>query len=163
MSDAIVLEARLNALEIRLRRAEDLLAIYQLIASYGPAVDSGDAAATGALWADDGTYDWGGGPPEKGPEGLAAMVEGAMHQGIIAGGAGHVLSLPKIEIRGEEATAINYSRLYRRDGEGFVVYRLAANRWELVRTKAGWKVKSRVNRLLKGEEEARAILNDFKR
>ena len=38
---------RIVALEARLRRVEDLLAITQLVASYGPLVDAGDADRDG--------------------------------------------------------------------------------------------------------------------
>ncbi len=44
-------EARLAALEQRLRRVEDELAIGRLMASYGPLVDAGDADAVAGLWA----------------------------------------------------------------------------------------------------------------
>ena len=49
MSDT---EARLAALETRLRDLEDQVAIYQLMSAYGPLVDSGDAVIT-ALTAPD--------------------------------------------------------------------------------------------------------------
>jgi hypothetical protein len=38
------------------------------------------------------------------------------------------------------------------------VWRVAANRWELLRTPAGWRVTARTNRLLDGTEEARDLL-----
>ena len=50
-------EARLAALEQRLRRVEDELAIGRLMASYGPLVVAGDADAVAGLWAEDGEYD----------------------------------------------------------------------------------------------------------
>lgn len=150
-------EDRIGALEARLQKVEDMLAIYQLLSAYGPAVDRGDAEATAALWVEDGSYDWGG-AIEEGCAGLKAMVKGERHQGIIAGGAGHVLSPPHITISGDRATALCYSRLYRREGESYVLARLSANRWELMRTGLGWRVKSRINRLLDGSPGARALL-----
>lgn len=151
------LEERVGALEKKLTRLEDTIAIYQLIASYGPAVDRGDADATAALWLADSTYDWGG-TLVCGGEGVAAMVESERHRGIIGTGAAHVASLPHITFDGESATAIGYSRLYRRDGDHFQLFRLSANRWELVKTREGWRVRSRANRLLDGAPEARALL-----
>jgi ketosteroid isomerase-like protein len=50
-------EDRIAALEQRLRRVEDELAIGRLMASYGPLVDAGDADAVAGLWAEDGEYD----------------------------------------------------------------------------------------------------------
>jgi len=42
--------------------------------------------------------------------------------------------------------------------KGFRIHRVAANRWELVRTPAGWKIKRRTLRPLDGSQEARQIL-----
>ena len=42
--------------------------------------------------------------------------------------------------------------------KGFRAHRVGANRWDLVRTKQGWKVKHRVSRPLDGSEPARKIL-----
>ena len=50
---------RLARLEQRLGEVEDHLAIMQLIASYGPAVDGMDGQTLMSLWAADGSYDFG--------------------------------------------------------------------------------------------------------
>ena len=42
--------------------------------------------------------------------------------------------------------------------KGFRVHRVAANRWELVRTDDGWKIKRRTVRTLDGTEPAREVL-----
>ena len=160
-------------IETRLRALEDQIAIYQLLSSYGPLVDSGDAEATAALWTEDGVYDWGGGPkpadgtavPKEGNAGaaysraeVAAMVAGKNHQGLIAAGAGHVIGLPHVVVDGDTAVATGYARLYGWNGEHFVVLRVSANRWELVRTPEGWRVANRTNRPLNGTDEPRALL-----
>ncbi len=49
----MTVEERLAALEHRLRRVEDELAISHLMASYGPLVDAGDGEAVAALWTED--------------------------------------------------------------------------------------------------------------
>jgi hypothetical protein len=165
-------EERLLALETRTRALEDQVALYQLMSAYGPLVDSGDAPATSQLWIEDGIYDWGGGgqagpgePVREGADGaafsqaaIADMVRGDYHQQIIQGGSGHVIGLPHIVLDGDRAVAISYSRLYRRDGENFRVWRVGANRWEFVRTPQGWRVSRRINRVLDGGDEARALL-----
>jgi hypothetical protein len=69
-----------------------------------------------------------------------------------------VIGLPHIVLDGDTAVATSYSRLYRRDGDNFRVWRVGANRWEFVRTADGWRVKNRVNRVLNGGEEPRALL-----
>jgi hypothetical protein len=167
------MEQRFAALETRLKELEDQVAIYQLMSAYGPLVDSGDAQATSKLWVADGVYDWGGGstppapdvPVKEGAVGaaygrgaIAGMVRGPYHQEIIHGGAGHVIGLPHIVLKGDTAVATSYSRLYRRDGDNFRVWRVGANRWEFVRTPDGWRVKMRINRVLDGAEEPRALL-----
>ena len=48
----------MEALTARMQRVEDELAIRRVILSYGPAADAGETARAGALWADDGEYDW---------------------------------------------------------------------------------------------------------
>jgi hypothetical protein len=170
MSD---IEQRFTALEARMKELEDQVAIYQLMSAYGPLVDSGDAEATSNLWVEDGIYDWGGGtqpsapdaPVKEGAAGaaysraaIADMVRGPYHQEIIQGGAGHVIGLPHIVLSGDTAVATSYSRLYRRDGENFRIWRVGANRWEFVRTPDGWRVKTRINRVLTGSAEARELL-----
>jgi len=166
------IEERVRRLEARIAELEDQVQLYQLMSSYGPLVDSGDAEATSALWVEDGIYDWGGGTapdPEgkvkEGAEGaalsreaIADMVRGSYHQQIIDGGAGHVIGLPHIVFKGDAAVATSYSRLYRYDGENFRVWRVGANRWEFVRTPQGWRIRRRTNRVLNGGKEPRALL-----
>jgi hypothetical protein len=151
------LAARLDRLEAHVRRLEDQVAIYQLLASYGPAVDSrsGDAAAD--LWAPDGRYDFGG-PPLEGRERIGGLVDLDTHAAYVAAGCAHVISMPVVRVEGDSAVATGYSRVYLRQGDGWKVERASANRWELARTAAGWKVTNRINRLLDGAPEPRSLL-----
>ena len=154
------LEDRISALEKRTRLLEDQLAIYQLLAAYGPAVDSlsGDAAA--ALWVKDGTYE-AGTYVFEGREALAGLVDIENHRTWVAQGCAHVVGLPQIAIDGDTAVARGYSRVYLHEGDHWRVHRASANRWELARTPEGWKVTHRVNRLLDGDEAARDLLRDY--
>ena len=112
------------------------------------------------LWSEDGTYDaqvgaW------AGRAAIAGMVAGSGHQGLIHGGAAHVMGgAPYVTLHGDTATATVYYELHRRDGDRFAVWRVTATRWELERAGAGagWQVTSRVNRLLDGHEDARELL-----
>jgi hypothetical protein len=146
-------------LEERVARLEEELAIYRLVAAYGPAIDAGDTHAAD-LWAEDGTYDT---YPTKltGRAAIASMVLGDLHQSLLQRGCAHIQSFPRIRIDGETATATLHSLLLLNDGEdGFRIWRAAANRWELHRTAAGgWEITSRVNRLLDGSPEARELLS----
>ena len=59
---------------------------------------------------------------------------------------------------GDEAVAVTHSVVLRHDGAHWIAVRVSANRWELRRTETGWRVHTRVNRLLDGDERARALL-----
>lgn len=141
----------------RLDRIERRLALYDLIASYGPAVDSGSAAATGELWEQGGSYDFGDAVLSGRPA-VEAMVEGPHHQKLIRSGAAHLIGFPKVDIAGDRAVATGYSQVCRFDGERFTIWRVSANRWELTWDGEEWKVVSRTARLLDGRESARALL-----
>ena len=152
-------EERLERLEARVQELEDRLAIGDLIASYGPLVDAGDAAGAAALWAADGVYDVDTGRYD-GPDGIAAMVGSPGHQRLIGRGCAHLSSTPRVDVDGDVAVAVCHSQLVlrREDGSGFDVLRATAHRWELVRTADGWRVSRRTARLLDGDEAARALL-----
>jgi len=157
MSEPADVTARLDALEARVRLLEDHVAIYQVMMGYGPAVDAGEAELAAARWTADGSYDaqvgaW------HGRDAIEGMVHGDMHQGIIRGGSAHVTAMPYLVVDGDRAVATAYAQLCRADGENFRVWRVTATRWELVRTRAGWQVERRVNRLLDGDEAARELL-----
>ncbi|MDO7836704.1 nuclear transport factor 2 family protein [Sphingobium sp. HBC34] len=151
-------EHRLAALECRVRDLEDRQAIYQLVASYGLAADGMSREGLERLWAPDGRYD-----TEhhifEGAQAVGAIVEDPMHLGFVEPGCAHVMSLPHVTVTGNSAVATNYSRVYLRSGEEWRVVRVAANRWELTRDEAGlWRVDRRINRLLDGTAESRALL-----
>lgn len=151
------LEAIVQSLEHRVRQLEDTLAIYRIVASYGPAVDSGSAEAAAALWAERGTYDLGIRFLD-GADAIATMVRGDHHQALIDGGAAHALGPPVVTITGDTAVATGYSNVFRPTTDGFEVWRTAANRWELSRIDERWQVTSRTTRLIDGSEDARGLL-----
>jgi len=143
-----------------LRVLEDEGQITRLISSYGPAVDSGQSEVAAAIWTEDGVYDTNA-KVMRGRAEIAGMVEGSLHQQLIAGGVAHVLGVPHIRINGHRAVATCYSRVFRRGEGGFEVWRVAANRWELVRTEEGWRAAYRTTRLLDGSADARELLGRF--
>ncbi|MBL7490840.1 nuclear transport factor 2 family protein [Frankia sp. AgB1.9] len=153
------LRATVAALGARLRAVEDQVAISQLVARYGPAVDSGSAEAAAALWAEDGAFEV---PPYAiwtGHDEIAGMVNGAGHQGLITNGCGHVLTAPLVKVDGDEARAWNYALNIRwdREADRFWVARVSANSWLLHRGADGWRVAHRTNRSLDGSPEPRAL------
>lgn len=152
----------MNNLEERVRRLEDRLEIIDLIAGYGPAVDSGNEAEVAQMWATDGEYTFGatgdGGITLVGEQ-VAALVDLPGHRGYMARGCGHVLTTPRVWIDGDEATAVNHSLLMLHDGERWVVERVSSNNWELERREGRWRVRRRVNALLDGDPNAFALFN----
>ena len=146
------------ALEDRIKRIEDQLAIHRLVNSWGPAVDTGDSAAAAALWSEDGVLE-SDLSRLVGPEAVAAMVESDGQQSLIREGCAHVQAFPLVTIDGDTATATGYSRVYRFNDGAHEIWRISANRWEFRRTSEGWRITRRVNHVIDGGPEARALLN----
>jgi len=146
------------SLETRIRYIEDMLAIYQLISAYGPAVDSGSLKEAAELWTEDGVYDIPGIGTFLGRTGIVEMLEGPLHQSLIHGGSAHILSQPHVTISGDKAVATHYGRVYTPKENSFGLFRVIATRWELVRTENDWKCERRINCLLDGRAESRALL-----
>jgi hypothetical protein len=155
--------AELEALTARLQRVEDELAIRQVILSYGPAADAGLTERAGALWADDGEYDW---DPSRraleGPDAVARMLQSEAHQSLIANGVAHFAGPPLIDVDGDAATALSYSFVFRRDpGEPRAyVWRLGAARWEFTRVDGRWRIHRRTHRQLDDTGAGRELFGD---
>ena len=146
-----------EALERRIRALEDRAEIGELIARYGPAVDSGAADAVAAMWTPDGTYRFD--DVELDAAGVRGLVSLPSHLEYLERGCGHILSAPTIRIDGDTAVAVTHSAVMVHDGTRWLGERVSANRWELVRTAEGWRVHRRRNRLLDGKAEARRLLS----
>jgi hypothetical protein len=93
------------------------------------------------------------------------------HRRAIEQGIAHFAGLPYVRVAGDTAFAISYIQILVPDGigpvfevpnqgssQGFHVHRVAANRWEFVRTEAGWKIRRRTVRSLDGSPPACEIL-----
>ena len=164
-------ESKGRTIEERLRAIEDRLDILNLIASHPPSADSGADYFTRQVYTDDGVIDLGGGKTASGNDEVAAMVQTPGHQAAIAGGLAHFCGLPRIDIDGDAATVTSYLQIITPHPDaaphevpnhgttrGFRIHRVGANRWELVRTASGWKIKRRTLRPLDGTEPARELL-----
>ena len=117
--------SELEELQERLRRLEDESAITRLIMSYGPAADACLASFAGALWLEDGVYDWDAdGKPHEGSAAVAAMLEGDHHRGLVAQGVGHFAGPPLIDVDGDHATVLTYSLIMRRESDRFFLWRV---------------------------------------
>ncbi|MBX9825305.1 MAG: nuclear transport factor 2 family protein [Xanthobacteraceae bacterium] len=160
-----------RSIEDRIRAIEDRLDILNLIASHPPSADSGADYFTRQVYTEDGVIDLGGGKAATGNAEVAGLVKTPGHQAAIAGGLAHFCGLPRIDIDGDAAVATSYLQIItpHPTGEphevpnhgvtkGFRIHRVGANRWELVRTPDGWKIRRRTLRPLDGTEPARELL-----
>ena len=161
------------SLEDRLRAVEDRLEILNLIASHPPSADTGADYATRSFYVEDGVIDLGGGKLATGNQAIAAGQVTPGHQAAIAGGLAHIAGLPRIELDGDTAVVTSYLQILHPHptaephelpnhgvSKGYRVHRVGANRWELVRTASGWKIKRRTLRSLDGSEPARELLRE---
>jgi uncharacterized protein (TIGR02246 family) len=152
-------EVRLAALERRLRGLEDERQVARVVAAYGPLVDGGDAERVAALWEPDGVYD----VDEllmTGRAQIQDMVSSPAHQRWIAGGCAHLVGPPHVTVDGDEAVAVCHSLMVVHQDGAFVLRRATANRWRLRRTRDGWQVTERTNRVLDGRAEAPELLRE---
>jgi len=159
-------------IERRLRAIEDRLEIYNLIAGHPPSADTGNAPYAEAVFTADAVFDRGPGlSGATGNKAIGANLQSAGHQAAIAGGLAHFTSLPHVTINGDTAVVVSYLQILtpKKTGEtvevpnhgssrGYHIHRVVTNRWELVRTASGWKIKRRTLRLVDGSEPAREIL-----
>ncbi|KPM52348.1 hypothetical protein ACG83_28585 [Frankia sp. R43] len=159
MSEIDDLRAVVEKLAARVHALEDQVEIMQLVAQYGPAVDSGSAEAAAALWTEDGTFDAVPHLRMRGRGDIVDMVEGG-HQSLIRNGCGHVLTVPHIVVDGDEATGRSYALNIRWDAgaDRFWVARVSANTWRWARTAQGWRITERINANLDGTPEHREML-----
>ncbi len=162
----------IGTLEQRVRVIEDRLEIYNLIASHPPSADTGADYYAEATYTEDGVFDRG--PNLSGGSGnkaIAANLKSPGHQAAIAGGLAHFTGLPYIALDGDHAVVTSYLQILtpNKSGEavevpnhgasrGYHIHRVVTNRWELVRTADGWKIKRRSLRLVDGSEPSREIL-----
>ena len=155
-------EARLAALEARLRAAEDHLAILNLLMSYGPLADSCSVEDAIGQWVPGGGYNYGlpgGGTTRlEAPEPLGNVWRQEGHIELTRTGSAHMSATPKITVKGDAANAVGYSLVIKREGERWFVWRAAINHWTLVRTPEGWRVQEKFNRTLDGSNESHEVM-----
>ena len=162
-----------SSLEQRIGLIEDRLAIYNLIALHPPGADTGAGAFLPNFYTEDVVFDRG--PDLGGAVGIAnmvAFVESDEHKAAIDGGLAHLGNLPFIELQGDSAFVTSYVAILALDHEGkprelsnhgvstgYRIHRVLANRWTLVRTEDGWRVKVRKLFPLDGTPAARELLS----
>jgi ketosteroid isomerase-like protein len=145
------------ALEQRVRFLEDQVAIHRLINTWGPAVDTGNAESVAGLFSEDAVLE-SDLSSLTGPAAISAMVLSEGQQSLIRRGSAHIPAFPIVDVDGDEATAIGYSRVYQHTDDGYEVWRVSANYWEFQRTGEGWRVSRRTNHVIDGGPEAQQLL-----
>jgi SnoaL-like domain len=153
------LEERIEALESRLQRLEDHVAVLRLVCHWGPAVDTGSSREACQLFDEAGVLESDLSRLD-GPAAVEAMVESDGQQALIRQGCAHVQSAPIVTIEGDVAVVTTYSQVFLHEKEAHRVWRVSANRWECRRTPAGWRLTRRVNRIIDGSTPSREILAD---
>lgn len=155
-------EARLLELEARLLKAEDQLAIQNLLMRYGPLVDSATADPAAALWVEGGGYSFtlpdGGTKRLEAPAEIAGMYGWPGHLDLVNTGCAHLTAPPVIEVDGDSAQAVGYSVVLLKEDDRWFLWRAAVNHWSLARTPAGWRITERFNRALDGSPESHATM-----
>jgi len=147
-------------IEERLRAVEDRLAIYQVVATYGYAIDGCNTEVVGSLFDENGTYAVGDFGTFRGREAIEGVASSDGHLALVAAGCGHLSTLPYVVITGEQAVATCHTMVVHGDGmNGYVVGRLSASRIELSRQASGeWKIDHRQNHLLRSDGLGAALL-----
>jgi hypothetical protein len=161
-----------RTLDQRLRAVEDKLEILNLIASHPPSADTAADYFAVQAYTEDAVFDRGANlSGAKNNKEIAGMMQVPEHQAAIRGGLAHFAGLPHIALDGDTAVVTSYLQILTPNAaaepvevpnhgasKGFRIHRVGANRWELVRTPQGWKIKSRMLRSLDGSEPARELL-----
>ena len=163
-------QRRSMSLEARLQDTEDKLDIFNLIASHPPIIDSGQSDYVSAVWMADGVFD-SYSRQRVGAEAIAEAMSGPEVGSARDAGLSHFCGLPHVIVTGDTAHAIVYLQLVGPDTErepvdvpnhkrtrGYRVHNVLVNRWDFVRTAAGWRIKRRAIRLIDGSEPARDIM-----
>ena len=153
-----------NALvEDRLRAVEDHIAICQVVAGYGYAVDGLNGAAVGGFYAEDGVYAVGDVGRYEGREAVAGITASPPHIARVGRGCAHVSTSPYVVIEGDKAVATCHTRVMGHGDAGFHVDRLSASRIQLSRKPdGGWQIDHRQNQLLNGDSAGPALLARLK-
>ena len=166
------LEARITALERRVRAAEDELAIRNLIVRYGLAVDLGDAQGVADVFTPDAVFEVGNASGDlRGGDvvfrGRAQIMNDLVlgpHQALLPNCA-HTIGPVVVRLGADRAEATGYTRIYLRRAKGepddhIHLFRLAFNRWELARQPDGsWLIARRTSRVL-GDAGAHALFRE---
>ena len=145
--------------ESRLGAIEDHIAICQVVAGYGYAVDGLNGDAVGSFYAENGVYAVGDVGRYEGCAAVAAITASPAHIARVGRGCAHVSTSPFVVIEGDRAVATCHTMVMGHNEAGFYVDRLSASRIELSRRAGGgWQIDLRTNQMLNGDAAGPALL-----
>ena len=138
----------LAALEARLAALEAKEEIRDLFSRYGFTADTGDAKGWSEVWSQNATYERGG----ASIKGRAAFFQSiddpnGVHKREIEGkGSVHTTGPLMIRVDGAKAWAEGAALVWIRSGQGYAVYALSYNHWELQKNAGHWEIIRRIGR-----------------
>ena len=126
-----------GALEARVQRLEDLMAIHQLFIDYGEHLDAGDFDAYSALFAEDGEVLLGPIGRVKGRQAIKDLMVTSLAGSV--GSTYHIISSPRVTLDGNTATATVMWTVIGRDDDGQPRLTMVGHHHdELVRVEDRW-------------------------
>jgi ketosteroid isomerase-like protein len=140
----------------RVQALEDERAIQSTLTRYGFAVDSGDAEATMALYAEDTHIDIDTVAFMDGREATRNIVESPTHQAILPNCA-HIMGPFVVQLDGDKAIATGYGVVIVKEDGVAGIWRLSYGHWELERREGRWQITQRISRSV-GRDDAQALL-----
>lgn len=157
----------MRALDKRIEAIEAELAIRNVIARYGLAAYCGDFDTALACHTVDAAYIVSN--PDAGREGcsgadlelrghdaIAQMLSSKRHQSLLPNCA-HTVGPLVVEVNGDRAKVLGYSRVYNMKDSQPKLMRLAFNRWDMTHEDGSWKIARRESRVM-GETAAQDML-----
>jgi hypothetical protein len=148
------------ALVDRLTTLEDRLEILNILAGLPHSSDVGHQDYQNGVYHDDCVMDRNN--PDNlviGKAAIVGIISNDQHRQAIKSGMVHFAGLPHIRIEGARAVATGYLQIVvpvtsgqaaalsgYGPSDGFAIWRITANRWELEKDDGGWKVTRRIVR-----------------
>ena len=158
MTDIAALEAKLAALEARVRELEDDRAIRDVLSRYGFTADNCQDEAFVALYTEDGAIRVAANAKAKAAFGVGEWIEYEGHDGIrtfithpkghhspaLYGKSMHLQGNNLVtDVRGDEAVACSYQVAIAVDDDGTRVLSAGNNQWRLRRVDGEWRIVER--------------------
>jgi hypothetical protein len=136
----------LGALEARIATLEAKEEIRELFSRYGFTADTGEAKGWSETWSENAVYERGG----TTMSGRAAFFrsiddpEGTHKREIEGKGSVHTTGPLMIHVAGTKAWAEGPALVWVRSGQGYAVYALSYNHWDLQRNGGRWEIVRRI-------------------